>query len=161
MVPVISTAPWKHIQIDLIDFHEFSEQNNGFAWLLSCVCIFSKFLFAIPMKNKEATTVATHLIKDVFKNFGPPETLQSEIISQVCNILQTPHHNVSCQILISSLSFSIILFYLLLTRKFTLTLDVVCYWYYMCMMADKTPFKDILWVGYDQLCPIQHMRIRK
>ena len=83
----------KHIQIGLIDFHEFSEQNNGFAWLLSCVCIFSKFLFAIPMKNKEATTVATHLIKDVFKNFGPPETLQSEIISQVCNILQTPHHN--------------------------------------------------------------------
>ena len=95
MVPVISTAPWKHIQIDLIDFHEFSEQNNGFAWLLSCVCIFSKFLVTIPMKNKEAITVATHLIKDVFKILGPPDTLQSdngkefvaEIISQICNIL--------------------------------------------------------------------------
>jgi len=95
MIPVISTAPWKHIQIDLIDFHEFSEQNNGFAWLLSCVCTFSKFLVAIPMKNKEATTVATHLTKDVFKILGPPDTLQSdngrefvaEVVTQVCNIL--------------------------------------------------------------------------
>ena len=117
-----------HGKHSLIDFYEFSEQNNGFART------FSKPLITIPMKSKKATTVA----------------LQQTLLY------------VSCQILISSLSFSIIvLFYLLLTRKFTLTLDVVCYWYYMCMMADKTPFKDILWVGYDQLCPIQHMRIRK
>ena len=42
----------KHIQIGLIDFHEFSEQNNGFART------FSKLLITIPMKSKKATTVA-------------------------------------------------------------------------------------------------------
>ena len=44
------------------------------------------------MKNKEATTVATHLIKDIFKILGPPDTLQSdndrefvaEVVTQVC-----------------------------------------------------------------------------
>jgi|SRR6185312_5318138 len=67
MILIISTAPWKHIQIDLINFHEFSDVNSGVAWLLTCVCIFSKFLVAIPTKSKEATTVATHLVKDIFK----------------------------------------------------------------------------------------------
>lgn len=95
MVPVVSRAPWHHIQIDLIDFHEFSDQNDGFAWLLTCVCTFSKFLVAIPIKNKEATTVATHLVRDVFKILGPPDTLQSdngkefvaEVVTRVCNTL--------------------------------------------------------------------------
>src|SRR6185437_14741647 len=77
MIPIISTAPWKHIQIDLINFHEFSDVNSGVAWLLTCVCIFSKFLVAIPTKSKEATTVATHLVKDIFK-IWLPDTLQSD-----------------------------------------------------------------------------------
>src|SRR5436305_1864159 len=69
--------------------------NDGFMWLLTCVCIFSKFLVAVPMKNKEASTVATHLIKDVFKILGPPKILQSDngkefiagIINQICKSL--------------------------------------------------------------------------
>ena len=95
MVPIVSRAPWKHIQIDLIDFHDFAESNDGFAWLLTCICTFSKFLIAVPMKNKEATTVATHLLKDVFRILGPPATLQSDngrefvadVVSQVCHTL--------------------------------------------------------------------------
>jgi transposase InsO family protein len=95
MISVISTAPWQHIQIDLIDFHEFADRNNDFSWLLTCVCTFSKFLVAVPMKNKEAVTVATHLVKDVFKILGPPVILQSdngkefvaEVITHICNIL--------------------------------------------------------------------------
>jgi hypothetical protein len=95
MIPVISTAPWQHIQIDLVDFHDFADVNDGFAWLLTCVCTFSKFLVAVPMRNKQAVTVATHLIKDVFKILGPPVILQSDngkefvaqLITQICNTL--------------------------------------------------------------------------
>jgi len=95
MTPVISTEPWSHLQIDLIDFHEFTDVNDGYAWLLTCVCTFSKFLLAVPMKNKEAATVANHLAKDVFKILGPPRILQSdngkeftaEIIKNVCSTL--------------------------------------------------------------------------
>ena len=47
------------------------------------------------MRNKEASTVANHLIKDVFKILGPPTILQSDnekeftaqIINQICDIL--------------------------------------------------------------------------
>jgi transposase InsO family protein len=95
MTPVVSTEPWAHLQIDLIDFHEFVDENDGYAWLLTCVCTFSKFLVAVPMKNKEAATVAKHLINDVFKIPGPPQILQSdngkefvaEVVKNVCNIL--------------------------------------------------------------------------
>ncbi|CAG8504710.1 803_t:CDS:2 [Acaulospora morrowiae] len=92
---VISTAPWQHIQIDLIDFRDFAKVNNDFAWLLTCICVFSKFLIAVPMKNKEASTVATHLLKDVFKVLGPPIIIQSDngkefvakIITEICGAL--------------------------------------------------------------------------
>jgi len=95
MTPVVSTEPWSHLQIDLIDFHEYADVNNGYAWLLTCVCTFSKFLVAVPMKNKQAATVANHLIKDVFKIPGPPRILQSdngkefvaEIINNICTSL--------------------------------------------------------------------------
>ncbi|RIB11436.1 hypothetical protein C2G38_2203432 [Gigaspora rosea] len=67
----------EHVQIDLVDFRDFAKENEGFSWLLTCICVFSKFLVAVPMKNKEAGTVAVHLIKDVFKILGSPTTLQS------------------------------------------------------------------------------------
>ncbi|CAG8619037.1 11068_t:CDS:1 [Paraglomus brasilianum] len=51
--------PLGNISKSTLDFHEFVENNNEFAWLLTCVCTFSKFLIAVPMKNK-----------DVFKILG-------------------------------------------------------------------------------------------
>jgi len=95
MKPVVSREPWTHLQIDLIDFHEFADVNDNYRWLLTCVCTFSKYLVAVPMKNKEAATVAKHLVRDVFKIPGPPKILQSDngkefvadIIKNVCNIL--------------------------------------------------------------------------
>ncbi|CAG8611116.1 4712_t:CDS:2 [Paraglomus brasilianum] len=95
MTPVVSTEPWTHLQIGLIDFHEFADVNDGYQWLLTCVCTFSKYLVAVPMKNKEAATIAKHLVNDVFKIPGPPRVLQSDnrkefvadVIKNVCDIL--------------------------------------------------------------------------
>jgi len=72
MTPVVSKEPWTHVQVNLIDFHEFADVNDDYKWLLTCVCTFSKYLVAVPMKNKEAATVAECLVKDVFKFPGPP-----------------------------------------------------------------------------------------
>ena len=36
--PVISREPWTHLQVDLIDFHEFADVNDDYKWLLTCVC---------------------------------------------------------------------------------------------------------------------------
>src|SRR6185312_4631833 len=49
----------------------------------------------VPMKNKEAATIAKHLVNDVFKIPGPPRVLQSDnrkefvadVIKNVCDIL--------------------------------------------------------------------------
>ena len=57
--------------------------------------MFSKFLVAVPMKNKEASTVAGHLLKDVFKILGSPTIFQSDndkefvakIITEICSDL--------------------------------------------------------------------------
>ena len=95
VISVVSLGPWQYVQIDLVDFRDFAEENEDFSWLLTCVCVFSKFLVAVPMKNKEAGTVATHLLKDVFKILGPPTTLQSDngkefvanVITQICRAM--------------------------------------------------------------------------
>ncbi|CAG8793158.1 5210_t:CDS:2, partial [Cetraspora pellucida] len=50
MKSVISVASWQHIQIDLIDFYNFT--NAG--------------------------TVAAHLVKDVFRILGSPKILQND-----------------------------------------------------------------------------------
>ncbi|CAG8779390.1 10738_t:CDS:1, partial [Ambispora leptoticha] len=57
MTPVVSIAPWKHVQIDLVDFRDFMKMNDSFTWLLTYICVFSKFLVAVHLKNKESNTV--------------------------------------------------------------------------------------------------------
>jgi len=57
--------------------------------------VFSKFLVAVPIKNKEASTITEHLLKDVFKILGPPMILQSDngkefvarIVTEICGAL--------------------------------------------------------------------------
>jgi transposase InsO family protein len=38
----------------------------------------TKYVWLIALPNKEAETIAGVLIRDVFKNFGPPEMLVSD-----------------------------------------------------------------------------------
>ena len=94
IVPVVSSGPMEHLQMDLIDFKQYKDNNNGFAWLLTMVCIFSKFLWAVPLMNKEAATVGNALVQ-IFSQWGPPGILQSDngkefdaaVIRQICNSL--------------------------------------------------------------------------
>jgi transposase InsO family protein len=77
LVPVVSFAPMEHLQMDLVDLIHYQDENNGFSWLLTIVCIFSKFLWAIPLKNKEAATVGEALV-GLFSQWGAPAILQSD-----------------------------------------------------------------------------------
>jgi len=82
----------EHLQMDLIDLTAYREENNGIGWLLTIVCIFSKFLWAVPLPNKEAGTVGKALVK-IFSQWGAPGILQSDngkefvadIIKHICN----------------------------------------------------------------------------
>jgi transposase InsO family protein len=94
LTPVVSHGPMEHLQMDLIDFTAYKEQNNGIAWLLTIVCIFSKFLWAIPIADKRAETVGKALAK-LFSQWGPPNILQSDngkeftagVIDHICQAL--------------------------------------------------------------------------
>ena len=50
-------APYDAIAIDLIDMSNF--EIKGYKYLLNGVDLFSRFLYSIPMKNKEDTTTLT------------------------------------------------------------------------------------------------------
>jgi Integrase core domain len=77
VVPVVSNGPMEHIQMDLVDLTHYQNDNKGFAWLLTIVCIFSKFLWAVPLANKEAATVGEALL-GIFSQWGAPAILQSD-----------------------------------------------------------------------------------
>ena len=44
--------------------------SNGFKYIFTAVCAFSKYVVAVPIRNKEATTVAKALFDNVFLHWG-------------------------------------------------------------------------------------------
>jgi hypothetical protein len=44
-------------QIDLVDMAKFSKLNNDFKFLITCIDVFSKFAWVVPIKNKTADAV--------------------------------------------------------------------------------------------------------
>ena len=57
-------------QADLADMQNLSRYNDGHRFILTCVDVFSKWAFAIPLKDKRGPTVAEALEK-IFQNKSP------------------------------------------------------------------------------------------
>jgi hypothetical protein len=62
-------------QADLADLSNIAGYNDGFRYLLTCIDVFSKFAFAIPIKNKTGTTLT--------------EAFERILQERKCNMLQT------------------------------------------------------------------------
>ena len=43
-------------QIDLVDMKKFKRQNKGYQYLLTCIDVFSKYAWVVPLKNKTGKT---------------------------------------------------------------------------------------------------------
>ena len=54
-------------EADLVDMKEFSKQNNNFNYILTAIDCFSKYAFAVPLKNKTGNELVKAL-KKIFKN---------------------------------------------------------------------------------------------
>jgi len=61
-------------QIDLVDLSNISSFNNGYRYLLTCIDVFTKRAWAIPVKTKSA--------RDVTSAF-------EEILTETCNMVQS------------------------------------------------------------------------
>ena len=55
---------------DLVEMQKFSKLNKGYRYLLTCIDIFSKFAWVIPLKDKKGITIKNALEK-IFKQRKP------------------------------------------------------------------------------------------
>jgi hypothetical protein len=70
---------FRKFQMHLIDIKKYSYENDGTKYILTIIDVFSKYAFAIPLKSKKATGIASALTK-IFsaKNAPLPRILQSD-----------------------------------------------------------------------------------
>lgn len=89
------TAPFSVWQIDLYGPLPVTPRAN--VYIFTALCMFSKYLFAVPIRNKDAITVAETLFQ-LFTTFGVCDCLLSDrgseftalVTSELCNLLQVP-----------------------------------------------------------------------
>ena len=90
--PMLSNGPMDRLHIDLCG--KFS-RSDGNAWILTCVDAYTRFLIAVPIRDKSARTVAEALMNHVFGIWGMSRQLvsdlgpefQNDILKQLCSLL--------------------------------------------------------------------------
>jgi transposase InsO family protein len=75
--PLMTSRPMEHLQMDLVDFHQYKTFNKNITFLLVVVDCFSKFLWAFPLLRKAAPEVLSKL-RALFMTEGIPTILQSD-----------------------------------------------------------------------------------
>ena len=89
-------APFHTVHFDLVG--PFEETLSGNVYILTLICPFSQFPFAVGIPNKEAETVARALVV-IFSLVGHPKLMVSdrakefigEVMQAVCRILKIKH----------------------------------------------------------------------
>ena len=71
------------VHIDLTGPHVRS--RNGYVYLLTAICTFSKYLIAVPLRDKSALSVAKALVRNVFLVYGAVELLVHDGGREFCN----------------------------------------------------------------------------
>ena len=71
-------------QADLVDVSKYADENDNHKFLLTCIDVFSKYAWAIPLKNKNGKTV-TDAFKKCFQNSRTCEKLQVDKGSEFYN----------------------------------------------------------------------------
>lgn len=74
--PIMTIAPFKRLSIDLTGPH--SRSSRGSVYIFTCIDLFTKWVEAFPLPNKEASTVAKVLVEQKFCRFGVPVALLSD-----------------------------------------------------------------------------------
>ena len=64
-------------QADLVDMSQYSKDNNGYRYILTAIDIFSKYAWAVPLKNKSEKALV-EAFRDIFKLGRKPQKLQTD-----------------------------------------------------------------------------------
>lgn len=75
----------EQFQVDLVDMQSLEKYNDGYKYLLTCIDVFSKFAWAIPLRAKSAKCIKSAL-EIIFKD-RKPRLLQSDCGTEFKNSL--------------------------------------------------------------------------
>ena len=64
-------------QADLVDMTSLAEHNSGYKYILTCIDVFSKYAWTIPLKNKTGL-VLIDAFKQILKSGRKPHLLQTD-----------------------------------------------------------------------------------
>jgi len=62
----------------LIDYQEYSRQNNGFRYILAVVDSFSRYAYTVPLRSKHADVTANALESIIETMQFPPSIFVSD-----------------------------------------------------------------------------------
>ena len=73
-------------QIDLADVQNVAKNNDDYRYLVTCIDVFSKFAWVVPIKNKKAETVLDAFKSIVTESNRKPNFLQSDQGTEFLNV---------------------------------------------------------------------------
>ncbi|KAF0543998.1 SCAN domain-containing protein 3-like [Gigaspora margarita] len=87
--------PLEHLQVNLVDLLSYAKHNDRYSYVLTLIDVFSWYVWAIPLKDKEGSTIHSELV-NIFKNFGSPAKLPADnrsefitsILKNTCNVFK-------------------------------------------------------------------------
>jgi transposase InsO family protein len=93
--PVLAQQANERWMIDLVELERFSRYNSGNRYLLNVIDVFSRYLWSIPLKRKEAVLVRDAL-EQIAQENGYPRVLQSDLGSEFRGEVDTwsEQHNI-------------------------------------------------------------------
>ena len=71
------TSKYFRYMMDCVDLRRYSDQNDGYCWILNVIDTYTKYAWSFKLKNKTAVLVKESL-KYIFDNFGIPLSIQSD-----------------------------------------------------------------------------------
>lgn len=77
---IISPSVRNNYQMDIM-YLPFPAQNKNFKYLLTCIDVYSRFAFVIPLKNKQGDDVF-HAFKIMITKYGKPKNLNVDVGSE-------------------------------------------------------------------------------
>jgi len=92
LVPLLTGAPVERWACDLAG--PFPKSTKGHVYILTAICVFSKYIILVPLRDKKAITVATAIYERVFLKYGAGEILtdnggefRNGLLAELCKLM--------------------------------------------------------------------------
>jgi len=92
LVPLLTGAPVERWACDLAG--PFPKSTKGHVYILTAICVFSKYIILVPLRDKKAITVANAVYVRVFLKYGAGEILtdnggefRNELLGELCRLM--------------------------------------------------------------------------